>query len=58
MEEEMIVMPERAETDMFCEACNHEITEGEDCFYDQNTEEFYCEICAIRRGIASINYSS
>lgn len=37
---------DRAEVDMLCDQCEHEITIGEDYYYDQNREEVLCMNCA------------
>ena len=37
---------ETAEVDMLCDRCDHEITMGEDYYYDQTTEESLCMNCA------------
>jgi hypothetical protein len=42
-----VLTPERAEIDMICDSCQSQITEGEDFFYSQETEEFQCESCAL-----------
>ena len=49
MDTDVLIKPERAITDMLCDRCQHEITEGEDFFYDQNREETYCENCMIEK---------
>lgn len=41
-----ILVPERAEIDIMCDHCEHEITIGEDYYYDQDSEEILCADCA------------
>ena len=45
MNKDVIILPERAEVDMFCDKCKGEISEGQDYFYSEETEDFYCEYC-------------
>ena len=49
MDTDLLLVPERAATDMLCDCCQNEITEGEDFFYDQDREETYCENCMIAK---------
>ncbi|MFT4736472.1 MAG: Zn finger protein HypA/HybF involved in hydrogenase expression [Cyclobacteriaceae bacterium] len=49
MEIAELVTIEHLEVDMLCEACDKEITVGEDIFYDQKNEEYYCEQCVNRK---------
>lgn len=37
---------DKAEVDMLCDQCGHEITMGEDYYYDQVREEVLCMNCA------------
>ena len=46
MEYEVVMIPQTAEVDTYCEQCNHEITIGEDYYYNQEEEEVYCLRCA------------
>ncbi len=40
-----VITPRRAEVDMMCDRCKAEISEGQDFYYDDDTEEIYCENC-------------
>ena len=56
MQTEELLVPERAPIDMLCDGCQKEITEGEDFFYDHQTEENYCERCASKKENFSSDY--
>jgi DNA-directed RNA polymerase subunit RPC12/RpoP len=56
MESKEIMVAERAQIDMLCDNCQKEITEGEDFFYDQESEEVYCEPCASKKDNFSADY--
>ncbi|MFY0686318.1 MAG: hypothetical protein JXQ90_04085 [Cyclobacteriaceae bacterium] len=46
METQELLTPERADIDMICDGCLHEITEGEDFYYDNRKEEVFCDNCS------------
>ena len=45
MNTDVMPPPQRAEVDMICDKCNSEILEGQDFFYNDETENITCENC-------------